>query len=208
MFDLIFADWSEIIKWIVIVAAVVFVLIALIKYKHARPILVALLCFGWLGLGCWSGITLYQYSLTKNQVIGTPTVHDPYEGFDFFEYDLGNIVWYQNSDGEYEYSEIYGTTTKFEGGINKYELLVNNTPCDTTTSANARLHGELIKRFKDIDGNVTDVITFKIDFTFESSRITVKITNNATIDNIQLVREFVAVNGFNLRIINSVYTSG
>lgn len=197
----------DIIKWILITCAIVVILYALIKYDNARPILIVLLCIGWLGLGTYSGVTLYKYTNTQNQVIGEPTIHDPYENFNFYEYNLSNIVWYQTEDG-YQYEEEYKTTNiDFDGTTNTYELLVNNTPCNKTTSTSARLHGEFIKQFRDFDGNIADIISFNIDFTFSKSSIILNISNNATPDNIGLVTEYIDVEGFNLRIINSVYVS-
>ena len=206
MFNLLF-DKNFLIT-ILIIVAVALVLIALIKYEHARPILVTLLCVAWLGVGCYCGANCYVYyrTLALEKVSGAPVVHDPYEDFNFFEYDLGKIVWYQDEEGNYSYETTYATAIKFDGNENKYQLLVNNTPCQTTT-ANAKLHATLQKEFIDVDGNLTDTINFTIDFTFSSSNITVRVENDATTENIGLVREYVNVNGFNLRIINAVYSA-
>lgn len=196
--------WTTLIVIAVIIGAC-FILAAVIKSPHMKPILVTIGCLAWLGLGIYSGFTYYTYINTTSEVHGSPEIHDPYEDFNFFEYDLGNIVWYQQEDGGYTYTETYNTSIRFTGEEGKYILLVNDTPCNYTSSANGRLHGELIKQFRDLDGQVTNTFNFNIDFTFESSVITVTVSVDATPDNIGVIREYVNINGFNLRIINNIY---
>lgn len=188
------------------IVAVTLILYALIKYKHARPLLVTILCVAWLGAGLYSGFTWYNYNSTISKVRGEPVVHNPYENFNFYDYDLDNIVWYQNEDGTYDYEITYGESLKFDG-TKEYQLLVNNAPCKNTVTANGRLRGTFGKIFKDIDGQVVADIDFEINFAFYASKITLNIKTNATVENIGYVREYVNVNGFNLRIIKTVYSS-
>lgn len=195
------------LELVLIIIGVILVAIALIKSKHARPILVVILCIGWLGLGVYSGTTLYKYEITKNQTIGQTVVHDPYDNFNFYEYELDNIVWYQYEDGTFSYETIYATSLEFEGEENKYQMLINNTPCSITKSENARLYGLYQKQFRDVDGQISDIIDFEINFTFTSSKIKLEIKTNATTKNLATVREYVAVNGFKIRIINSIYST-
>lgn len=190
---------------LLVVIGIFILLIAAIKYEHARPVLIGILCVVWLGGGVYSGVTWYHYETTQNSVTGSPTIHKPYEDFDFYDYKLDQIVWYQNEDGSYYYEITYPTSVKFEGAEGKYQLLVNNSPCKKTSSTNGRLQGIYEKAFKDIDGKETDKITFEINFAFYSSKITLTINTTATTDSIGLVREYVDVNGFELRIISSVY---
>lgn len=193
---------------IIIIICVVALLIALVREKHNRPIIIVILCIAWLGLGIYSGVTLYKYERTQSEVRGEPEIHDPYEDFKFYEYDVGkNLVWYQNEDGTYYYQIEYATSIAFEGEENKYQLLVNNSPCTRTTSSYGRLYGLYQKQFKDLDGQVTDTINFEITFAFSSSQISLTITTDATSENIATVREYVNVNGFELRIIDTIYTS-
>lgn len=204
--DLIIPDelWSTLIA-IAIILGVCFIIAMVAREKHMLKVVVVILCVGWLGLGIYSGFSYFTFINTTSEVHGSPEIHDPYEDFNFFEYDLGNIVWYQQEDGGYAYTETYNTSVKFQGGEDKYILLVNDKPCNKTSSANGRLHGELIKQFRDLDGQVTDTFNFDIDFTFESSVITVAVSVDATPDNIGVIREFVSINGFDLRIINNIY---
>ena len=204
--DLIIPDelWSTLIA-IAIILGVCFIIAMVAREKHMLKVVVVILCVGWLGLGIYSGFSYFTFINTTSEVHGSPEIHDPYEDFNFFEYDLGNIVWYQQEDGGYAYTETYNTSVKFQGGEDKYILLVNDKPCNETSSANGRLHGELIKQFRDLDGQVTDTFNFDIDFTFESSVITVSVSVDANPDNIGVIREFVSINGFDLRIINNIY---
>ena len=191
---------------VIIVIGVFVLLFALIWAKHARPILVTILAVAWLGLGTYSGLTCLAYYNSQSEVVGTPEIHDPYEDFNFEEYDIGNIVWYQDENGAYSYSVTYKTATDFEGD-NQYTLLVNDSPCKETTATNGRLRGVFEKRFNDIDNERMASIEFDINFAFYSSETTIRIYTNADDTNIGLVREYVQVEGFNLRIIKSVYQS-
>ena len=206
MLDWLIGDaiWETIIK-VAVIAAIALIVIAAIRSPHARPILIAILCVAWLGAGAYAGYTYYAYVNTTSEVNGSIDRKDPYEDFNIFDIDLkDNVVWYEADNG-YEFEQIYNTAIKFNGTENDYTLLVNDTPCDETKATNGRLEGTLIKQFRDIDGEITDTFTFKINFSFESSKITVALTVNATAENIGIIREYININGFNLRIIDSVY---
>lgn len=188
------------------IVVVVVLLYILLKTKN-NVVLLFLFCFALTIGGVYAGITCYTYYNTVNSVVGTPTIHDPYEDFNFYEYDLSNIEWEAQDEGGYKFEITYATSVKFEGGENKYQLLINNTPCSKTNSTNGRLHGEYVKRFKDLDDELIDTLTFNIDFAFYASNINLTVTVDATKDSIGLVREYVNVNGFNLRIISTVYAA-
>lgn len=145
--------------------------------------------------------------MTHSQVVGTPTIHDPYENFNYFEYDLKKLAWYESEDGTYSYTEKYNTSLKFDGSENKYILLLNNTPCNKTTSSKGKLHGEMTRIFEDLDGNEINQLTFKIDFEFYSSEINIIIKVDADSETIGLAKEMVEVEGFKLRIIDSIYST-
>lgn len=192
---------------VLIIVAVVILMIVLMKYQHLKPILVLVLALGWAGFGAYSGFTWYKYEMTHSQVVGTPTIHDPYENFNYFEYDLKKLAWYESEDGTYSYTEKYNTSLKFDGSENKYILLLNNTPCNKTTSSKGKLHGELTRVFEDLDGNEINQLTFKIDFEFYSSEINIIIKVDADSETIGLAKEMVEVEGFKLRIIDSIYST-
>lgn len=193
---------------IALIAGTVFLLYGIIKYKHNQPILVVILCIAWLAVGIYAGLTCYKYYSTHSYSRGEPEIHQPYEDFDFYHYELKDIAWYPTEDGKYMYETTYDASLRFEGDTNKFQLLVNNTPCTETTSTNGRLHGTWVKQFKNIDGEITDIFHFDIDFEFYSSEIHLQIVVDADSENIGEIREYVQINnGLDLRIIESVYVS-
>ena len=195
----------ETIKWVAIIVAVALILVALIKSKQGLPVFVVLLCIAWAGAGLYSGITCYQYSISQSKLNGTPEVHDPYEDFDFYEYSLNDIAWYKGEDGTYYYTTTYKASIEFNGNDN-YWLLLNDRPATTTNSTNGRLKAECILAFRDIDGQDLPEINLEVNFAFYSSEIDLSIYTNAGDEEIKLLREYININGFNLRIINAVYT--
>ena len=200
--------WDTIIT-IAIIAAVVLILITLIKYKHARPYVVALFCIAWLAGGVYSAFTMVDYyTKERNQVVGELQEYNPYEDFDFFEYKLTNLAFYPNEEGNYVYETTYATSMPFDGSSAEYTLLLNNSPCKETSSAFGRLKGETNLIFYNVDGEQTSNIELFIMLTFKSSEIELEIVTSATNENIGLLEEYVACNGFNLRIIERVYQGG
>lgn len=190
---------------IIIILAVVALVVWGLRNKNSKPIVQVILAVALLIGGGYSGIKYINYTKTQNTVIGEPVIVDPYENFNFYEYDLQSIAWYEAEDGTYYYEETYQATIEFDGTVDKYDLLLNNTPCDTVDSTAGKLHGTVYKRFRNIDGEVTDTVSFDITFSFYSSKIDLKITTTATADNIGLVREMINVHGWKLRIIEAIY---
>lgn len=189
---------------IVVIVLLTILACVMIKYNQTR-VLVFILCFVWAGLGVYSGLTCYKYYSSQSQVRGVAEIKDPYEDFNFFEYDLNDIAWYLDENDTYSYSTRYGTSLMFDGGRNNYTLLLNNSPIKNTSSTSGRLHGDVELVFKDIDGEIINVLDLDIDFEFYTSEIHLIVSTNATSEDLPLLREFVKVNGFNLRIINAVY---
>ncbi len=204
-FDL-FGGIKETIITSITILAVVAGIIAIIKAKHLRPLVYTVFAVAWLFTGVFSISKYVSYKNTISYVIGTPEIFEPYKDFDFLEYNLKNVVW-EPKEGSYIFEEIYQTSAKFEGEEKKYSVIVNNTPATYCNSANGRLIARYEKIFKDIDGEIDADITFNIQIVFKSSSITLKVTCNATVDNIGIVREYTNLNGLHIRIIKTVYSA-
>lgn len=195
-------DWLYTALIVIAVLALIWILG---KTKHTQPILIALLCFAWAGAGLYSGITYYQYSVSQSKVNGTPVIHAPYEDYDFHEYSLSDIAWYADEEGNYCYSTSYKAVVDFDGDSNKYCVLLNDKPTTETTSVGGRLSAKHKLVFRDIDKNILTIINMNIDFEFYSSEVHLTIGTDAGDDQIKILREYISVNGFNLRIIDAVY---
>lgn len=198
---------SNLLVSVISFICVTLIFLALIKSPHAWPILVIILCIAWVFAGFNSGINMYKYYSTESKTNGELVVKDPYEDFNYYEYSLKDFSWYKSEDGNYYYHKNYATSLEFDGTNESYVLLVDNVPCKQTESQNGRLKGYSNIKFYDVDNNLRANIDLTISFTFYASNIDLRIDTNATDKGILLLNEYIKVNGFNLRIINKVYTN-
>ena len=203
---LIFDQMKETIITVAVIAAITLALVALFKHKSIHPVLIFLFCMAWTFFGVYCGFTCYHYYADKSFTVGAPIVADPYEDFNFHEYNVGkSIAWYASTDGGYEYTVTYRTSIEFDGTQNQYEILINNTPCDETSSAYGKLQGKARMLFYSVDNKLDTFIDLTINFTFYASKIELNITTSADKDNLPYLEEYTAINGFNIRIIEKIY---
>lgn len=200
--DLFVSDkmWETIII-IVVIVAVALLLIAMVKYPHAKTYLTVIFCIAWTFGGTYCGFTCLNYYQKEASTIGTIEVHDPYEDFNVFEYNLGNIVFYPEADGTYSYNTTYNVGYEFNGTDKEYEILINNTPCYNTISTAGQIHGDFELIFYDTEGVLIDSIDIDISLIFYTSHIDMTVDTSATADTVGLMQEYVAINGFEIRII-------
>lgn len=200
---------DKMLNTVITVAVIVMIglfCIALLK-KEARPIAAIVLCVVWTFGGVFSFFKAVDYyGKERNQTYGEVVIHDPYENFNYYEYELPTIAFDKDKEGDYSYSITYSTTLKFDGDKADYTLLLNNRPCETM-SASARLLGYSNILFYGIDGEIISQIQLDIFFVFTTSNIELTVWSDATDDNIGLLEEYVSVFGFKLRIIETVYKS-
>ena len=196
-----------------VLALVGVILYALIAHPHARPYLTGLICLVMFVSGVYSVFTAWDYYNTHSTVVGELEVHDPYEDFNFYEYDLQDFSLLReqetNEDGEvistkFYFETTYATSIEFNGTENTYTLLINDKPCDMTMSNYGKLYGTTTIHFDDVDGTEKEVIELDIDFTFYSSNILLRIETDATQDNASMLEEYFKINGFNLRLIEEI----
>jgi hypothetical protein len=189
-----------------VIAVIGLVLYAMVKYENARPFLVGGLALAWFFVGVYSSFTAWQYYSTVSKTYGTLEEHDLYEDFNFYEYDILDFALEKNDDGNYFYTKTYATSIEFDGTDKSYTLLINNKPCDKTSSNYGKLYGHTVLHFDDVDGSYKCGIEVDVTFTFYSSSIKLDIYTTATDDNAGLLVEYFKINGFNLRILNEVYS--
>ena len=191
--------------WIVIALVVVALIVGMIIWEEGRFFLACILMFAIIGTGVASGFQFYEYYTTQSQVIGALEEHNPYEDFDFYEYDLDAFSLLKNEEtGVYYYSEEYATSQEFNGTANKYILLINDKPCDITMSDYGKLRGTTTIHFDDVDGNEIHTIEVEVLFIFYANSICISVDTTATDDNAGMLQEYFKINGFNLRIIEEI----
>ena len=192
-----------------LITLVVVVLIAvvglMIAWKPCRPFLGAILIVALIGSGVLSGLTAIKYYTTHSSTIGTLEEHDPYEDFNFYEYEITPFALQKNAKtGTYYYTTTYAKSIEFNGTENKYILMINNKPCDITMSDYGKLRGTTTIRFDDVDGQELYAIDIEILFIFYSNSITLQIDTSATDENASMLEAYFKINKCELRIINEV----
>lgn len=202
--------FSGILTTLLVVAVViglVIIMASLVRSDKGINVFVGLLCLIWTFTGVYSGFTAYDYFTKYSAMYGTIEEHDPYEDFNFYEYGLSKTIgWSYDAENErYYYQTTYATSIEFNGNENNYSLLINNRPCDYTTSAYGKLYGAQNIYFNDIDGTYKSTINLQVSFTFYASKIMLRIDTSATNENIGLLDEYILVNGLDLRIIKQIY---
>lgn len=198
-----------------VLALIGVILYALISHPHARPYLTGLICLAMFVSGVYSVFTAWDYYNTYSSTVGELEFHDPYEDFNFYEYDLHDFSLLReqvkNENGDVIDTKFYFTTTystkiEFNGVENSYILLINNKPCDQTIFNYGKLYGSTIIHFDDVDGSEKEAIQLDFDFTFYSSNIVLRIDTDATQENAAMLEEYFKINGFNLRLIEEINT--
>ncbi len=180
-------------------------IVAMIRSKNGKPYLMFVFGLVWFFVGLFNVFTGVNYYTTYSKVYGTLEQHDPYEDFNYFEYDLKDIAWYVDNNNYY-YQTSYATSMEFDGTENEYTLLLNNKPCETSSTF-GKLRGVQQIYFNDVDGTYKNTIGLDVNITFYASSISLKINTDATHESINLLNEYIKVNGFKLRIIDKVYSS-
>ncbi len=197
--------WDTVVT-VTVIVALALVAIAAIRWENARPFAVGFLAIAWFFIGVYSAFTAWNYYSTTSKVYGEIVEHDPYEDFNFFEYKITDFALEADEEGNLFYSKNYATSIAFDGNKEEYNLLVNNKPCESS-STYGKLYGNTTIHFDDVDGSYKDAIELSIIFTFYSNHIVLRIDTSATKTNASLLTEYVAINGLNFRILNQVYDS-
>ena len=200
-------DW---LITLTVVAGIVALLVTMVRYPNARPYLNGLIVLAFIVTGALSAFTGWHYYNTHSNIVGEFEQHDPYEDFNYYEYEIEDFVLNQpvyNSLEHivgYDYFISYATSIEFDGTKNQYELLLNNRPCEETYSAYGKLYGLTTICFDNVYGREREKIDLKITFTFYQSKIDLRISTNATTSNADMLQEYFKIEKFNLRIIEKI----
>ena len=208
--SLLCSIWKDIQTTIITVAvivAVALIIVAMIRWENARPFLTGALALAWFLVGVYSAFTCVNYYKTTSQVYGQLKEHNLYENFNFYEYEITDFALDQDKDGNFFYKKTYATSIEFNGTNKQYVLLINNKPCNETKSEFGKLYGSTVIHFDDVDGSYKCGIGLDITFTFYRSSIELQVNTNATQENSGLLVEYFNIEGFDLRILNEVYSS-
>ncbi len=193
---------------LVVIIGVFALFIVMLKYENARPFLAIVVVLITIIAGVYSTITLVEYYSATSQTRGSMTEYDPYEDFDIYDQKLENIAFHKNEEtGAYYLEQTYNTPITFNGTNKEFVTVINNKPCYSTTSTAGKLHADTEFYVKNVDGDFMTNIDIDLDITFYANKIVLKITTNATDDNITLLNQYTQINGLRIQILDNIYTN-
>lgn len=171
--------------------------------KNLFNIIIYLLIFVLIGVAAICCVRWYNHSNERSETYGDMQQEDPYANFDVYNQDLSDIVFV--SDGNIRsYEQTYDVQAEIDM-TQKYNILINDSPCDTTTQTDYSLIGKYSLVVTDIDNNKVGSIeiTFKIDIYVAKVKLAVSTTADDAMYSYLL--RYIEVNGLELRIIEAQY---
>ena len=171
--------------------------------KNLFNIIIYLLIFVLIGVAAICCVRWYNHSNERSETYGDMQQEDPYANFDVYNQDLSDIVFV--SDGNIRsYEQTYDVQAAIDM-TQKYNILINDSPCDTTTQTDYSLIGKYSLVVTDIDNNKVGSIeiTFKIDIYVAKVKLAVSTTADDAMYSYLL--RYIEVNGLELRIIEAQY---
>lgn len=174
-------------------------------FKYVVIFLLCLVPLVVIGAGVYSGLRVYEHKQQHSETFGDITYHDVYEDFNVFDCDLSDAIFYPKNSG-YEYNLTIDKSVKFNGSVNKYNVLLNNQPSDTEASTAGILTAQNVINLYNINGVQTDKITLGITIKFYQTSVEISISNNNTASQQSQFLTYQKFNGLHLRVIESQYT--
>ena len=168
-------------------------------------IILVLLVLVIIAAGVICSAELYRIKTAESITIGEITEHDPWEDFNIFNCDLSDAIFYKTATG-YEYQETVPQAVEFNGTKNKYNVLLNNTPCINETSTAGILNAQNIINYYSIYGQVIQQTTLNIEIRFYQSEIEITISNTNNDVEQSYFMEYLRFKGLHLQIIDAQYS--
>lgn len=139
---------------------------------------------------------------SKSTSIGFATETKYFESAADIDVDVNQSSLQLNEEsGFYEYKTTIKAVNNFDGTKNKYELLVNNNPCNINDCGAGYLKSEFVKRFYNIEGKVVLTGTLLINFNFYNNKTDVQIITKGNSEEVSYWKSFIANEGLNLNIV-------
>jgi hypothetical protein len=190
---------------------IVAIIIAVLKYgKENKFIQIGIPVIAALVLTL---ITIPQYMEMRADMAemsytnGSISYVDIFEDYNVYDMELGREVQFYKEGTAYVYTkDIPKRVEDFKGDEKKYNLLVNDKPCDVTLSAGATLYGLYELKFIGMDGEDVCAMALEIRIVFSISKVSLKITSYVSEDDYGLLAQYIAVEGLNLRLIDGQYS--
>lgn len=139
---------------------------------------------------------------SKSTSIGFATESKFFESAVDIEIDINQSSLQLNEQtGFYEYSTTIKAVNNYDGIKNKYELLVNNNPCNINDCGAGYLKSEFIKKFYNVDGEILVTGTLLINFNFYQNKTEIQILTKGNAEEVSYWKSFIANEGLNLNIV-------
>jgi len=167
-----------------------------------------IICFLLIASIVPCSLYLYNDISATSKTFGTLKTYDIYSDFNVYEYDISDAIFYRNNYATgYIFSKEYPVASDFDGEQNRYNLLVNNQPCNYEIVTAGILYGENTLSFYDVYGAIIQEVTLNIQFTFYLSKINLEIETLTNANGLSLLNEYTKFNSLKIRIIEGQYIS-
>lgn len=161
------------------------------------------ICLIIIVIAIYMATDLIKTFTAKSDSIGFSTEEKFFKTAVDIDKDFNNITLQKNTTtGYYDYFTTFKAVNGYDGTKNKYELLVNNTPCSVNTTGAGYLNSEFRLKFYNINGEVDEDTTLYINFQFFNNKTNIRLVcknNNA----VSYWKSYIENNGLNLKIVYS-----
>lgn len=155
--------------------------------------------------GAYAFYKYYEKAHQTSETYGSLEYVDPYKDFELYNINLDDIEF--NSDGELRTFETsFPVALEFDGENNKYNLLINNSPCNTEQSTFGFITGTYDLFFQDLDGSIISTAELNITVKVYASRVDVTVETTVNDIDYAYLLEYVDINGFKIRLIEEQYS--
>ena len=173
--------------------------------KSILKILLVIVCAAIIGLGCYYAVIIYKTQHSRSETWGVADKADPYENFDFYTYDFTKEISFSSNGTTRSYTQTIPVSLEFDGEQNKFNVLINDSPCETTQSTFGIVAGTFELYFQNTDGTISSTLSLNYKITVFVSSIKYEFWTEANDDDFANLLTYVQVSGFKVRIIDEQY---
>lgn len=159
-----------------------------------------------LSFGSFCAIDLYKDYNKGNKILNDYSYEELYKDFQIDDVTLGkDTVFYKIEDGKYAYTKVINKYIDFDGTANKYNLIINDRPCNITSSAYGTLYAKYNLNYYDIYGKEITNTPLELYYTFYQDKIEIRITATATDQGYSHLSNYLERRGLHLVLCEEVY---
>lgn len=174
-------------------------------FKTIFKLLLVVVVIAIIGTACYYGIKVYKTEHARSATYGNAETVDPYQDFDLFNHDFTKEIAFSSEGTTRSYKTSIPVTTEFDGENQKYNVLINDSPCEITTSTVGIIQGVYRLYFQDTTGEINSTVEIDFKISVFVAKIDFEFTTVADEQDFANLLTYVDVNGFKIRLIDERY---